>query len=68
MAYRVRERNALKKFAAIKMPELLLWDVRVTNTGNEWQLEPIPKVARKAFEALGLTPPTVLKSKPMGNI
>lgn len=72
MAYRVyerlRERNALKKFAAIKMPELLLWDVRVTNTGNEWQLEPIPKIARKAFEALGLTPPTVLKSEPMGNI
>lgn len=66
MVYRVYERlrelNVLTKFEVIKMPELLLCVVRVTNTGNEWQLEPIPKVTREALGTLGLTPPMVLKS------
>ena len=64
MAYKVHERlrdnKQDKNFAAVKMPELLLWDVRVTNSGNKWQLEPITKAARKAFNALGLTPPEIL--------
>ncbi|MBP5787652.1 MAG: hypothetical protein J6Y19_07550 [Kiritimatiellae bacterium] len=30
---------------------------RATNPGDGWHLEPIPKAAKKAFEALGLTPP-----------
>ncbi len=61
MAYRVYERlrqnGALKDFAAVKTPETYLWDVRATNAGDGWQLEPVPKAARKAFKALGLTPP-----------
>lgn len=61
MAYRVHERlrknGGLKDYAAVKMPETHLWDVRATDTGNGWQLEPVPKAAKKAFKALGLTPP-----------
>lgn len=64
MAYRVydalRKNNALKKYAAVKTPETYLWDVRATNAGDGWQLEPIPKASRKALEALGLTPPESL--------
>ena len=47
----------LKDFAAVKTPETYLWDVRATNAGDGWQLEPVPKAAKKAFKALGLTPP-----------
>ena len=61
MAYcvyeRLREHGALKDFAAVKTPETYLWDVRATNPGDGWQLEPIPKAAKKAFKALGLPPP-----------
>ena len=64
MAYRVynvlRKNGALKKYAAVKTPETYLWDVRVTNAGDGWQLEPVPKASRKALEALGLTPPETL--------
>ena len=75
MAYRVynvlRKNGALKRYAAVKTPETYLWDVRVTNVGDGWQLEPIPKASRKAIEALGLTPPETLPAapaatKPMG--
>ena len=47
----------MKEFPAVKTPETYRWDVRATNTGGGWQLEPIPKAAKKAFMALGLTPP-----------
>ena len=68
MAYRVynvlRKNGALKRYAAVKTPETYLWDVRVTNVGDGWQLEPIPKASRKAIEALGLTPPETLPAAP----
>lgn len=64
MAYRVynvlRKNGALKRYAAVKTPETYLWEVRVTNVGEGWQLEPIPKASRNALEALGLTPPESL--------
>jgi len=69
MAYRVyntlRENGALKKYAAVKTPETYLWEVRVTNVGEGWQLEPIPKASRNALEALGLTPPESLPGLPV---
>ena len=68
MAYRVynvlRRNGALKKYAAVKTPETYLWDVRATNVGDGWQLEPVPKTSRKALEALGLTPPDTLPPTP----
>ncbi len=64
MAYRVYERlkenKALKDFAAVKTPETFLWDVRASNAGGGWQLEPVPKAAKKAFKALGLDPPETI--------
>ena len=54
---RLKENKGLKDFAAVKTPETYLWDVRATNAGDGWQLEPVPKAAKKAFKALGLTPP-----------
>lgn len=67
MAYRVynvlRKNGALKKYAAVKTPEAYLWEVRVTNVGDGWQLEPIPKASRKALEALGLNPPEMIPEK-----
>lgn len=69
MAYRVyntlRKNGALKKYAAVKTPETYLWEVRVTNVGEGWQLEPIPKASRNALEALGLTPPESLPGLPV---
>lgn len=63
-AYRVYERlrdnGRLREHAAVKLLGNVLWDVRATNAGGGWQLEPIPKAARKAIEALGLLPPTSL--------
>ena len=63
-AYRVYERlrdnGRLREFAAVKLLGNVLWDVRATNAGGGWQLEPIPKAARQAIEALGLLPPTSL--------
>ena len=68
MAYRVyntlRKNGALKKYAAVKTPETYLWEVRVTNVGEGWQLEPIPKASRNALEALGLTPPENIPASP----
>ena len=75
MAYRVynvlRKNGALKRYAAVKTPETYLWDVRVTNVGDGWQLEPIPKASRNAIEALGLSAPETLPivpatTQPMG--
>ena len=57
-------RGALKRYAAVKTPEAYLWDVRVTNVGDGWRLEPIPKVSRNALEALGLTVPETLPAAP----
>ena len=71
MAYRVynvlRKNKALKKYAAVKTPETYLWDVRVTNVGDGWQLEPIPKSSRCALEALGLTAPETLPASDIPN-
>ena len=64
IAYRVYERlrdnGKLREYAAVKLLGNYLWDVRATNAAGTWQLEPIPKAARKAIEALGLVPPTSL--------
>ena len=54
---RLRLQKALDKYAASKLCDIL-WDVRVTNAGTRWQLEPIPKVSRKAIMAVGFQPPT----------
>ena len=66
VAYRVYERlrdnGKLRDYAAVKLLDQYLRDIRVTNAGGGWQLEPIPKASRKAIEALGLTPPTSLPS------
>lgn len=68
MAYRVysalRKNDALRKYAAVKTPETYLWDVRVTNVGDGWQLEPIPKASRGAIEAFGLKAPESLAAEP----
>jgi len=68
IAYRVygrlRDNGKLRDYAAVKLLGNYLWDVRATNAGGGWQLEPIPKAARKAIEALGLTPPTSLPAPP----
>ncbi len=70
IAYRVYERlrdnGRLREYAAVKMLDNYLRDVRVSNVGDGWRLEPIPKTARKAIEALGLTPPDSLPgARPM---
>ena len=70
IAYRVYERlrdnGRLREYAAVKMLDNYLRDVRASNAGDGWRLEPIPKAARKAIEALGLTPPASLPgARPM---
>lgn len=62
IAYRIYERlkksGAIKEYAVQKTMEHLLKDIRVTRLGDaEWQLEPVPKAARLALEAIGLTLP-----------
>jgi hypothetical protein len=62
LAYRIFERlkksMKSKEVAVQKTLELLLKDIRVTRFGDgEWQLEPVPKAARLALDALGLTLP-----------
>jgi transposase len=62
MAYRVyarlKENGWLKEYAVQKTLEHLLKDIRVTRYGDGgWQLEPVPKAARLALEAIGLTLP-----------
>ena len=56
---RLRLHKSLDRYAASKLCDIL-WDVRVTNAGPQWQLEPIPKVSRKAIMAVGFQPPTTL--------
>lgn len=72
MAYRVynvlRKNGALKRYAAVKTPETYLWEIRVTNVGEGWQLEPIPKSSRNALEALGLALPENLPATPQTTI
>ena len=70
IAYRVYERlrdnGRLREYAAVKMLDNYLRDVRASNVGDGWRLEPIPTAARKAIEALGLTPPASLPgARPM---
>jgi hypothetical protein len=62
IAYRLYERlkkNAsLKEFAVQKTLEHLLKDIRVSRLGEDsFQLEPVPKAARLAINALGLNLP-----------
>ncbi len=63
MAYRIYERlkqnGKLKEYAVQKTMEHLLKDIRVTRYGDtgQWQIEPVPKAARLALEAIGLTLP-----------
>jgi len=62
VAYRVYERlrknGRLKDYAVQKTLEHLLKDIRVSRFGDEmWQMEPVPKAARLALEAVGLTMP-----------
>lgn len=56
---RLRNNKALSKYAASKICDIL-WDVRTTNAGKQWQLEPIPKMSRKAILAMGFQPPTTV--------
>ena len=56
---RLRLHKSLDRYAASKLCDIL-WDVRATNAGPQWQLEPIPKVSRKAIMAVGFQPPTTL--------
>jgi transposase len=62
MAYRVyarlRDNDALSKYAVVKTLQNLLWDIRATNAGGKWELEPVPKAARLAIESMGLEIPT----------
>ncbi len=62
MAYRVyarlRDNDALSKYAVVKTLQNLLWDIRATNAGGKWELDPVPKAARLAFESMGLEIPT----------
>ena len=60
VAYRIYDRlkknGRLKDYAVQKTLEHLLKDIRVTRfAGNQWQLEPVPKTARLALEAIGLS-------------
>ena len=62
MAYRFQDRlqrnGWLKQYAVQKTLEHLLKDIRATRFGSgAWQLEPVPKAARLALEAIGLTLP-----------
>ena len=64
-AYRIYDRlkknGRLKEFAVQKTLEHLLKDIRVTRFHEDsWQLEPVPKAARLALEAIGL----ILPDKP----
>ena len=61
-AYRIYDRlkknGMLKEYAVQKTLEHLLKDIRSTRFGDgEWQLEPVPKAARLALDAIGLTLP-----------
>ncbi len=53
---RLRTNNTLSKYAASKMCDIL-WDIRTTNAGGGWQIEPIPKLSRLAIKAMGLQSP-----------
>ena len=53
---RLKEHRSLDKYAASKVCDVL-WDVRVTNAGAKWQMEPVPKMSRKTMNAVGLQPP-----------
>ncbi|MGN0844108.1 MAG: hypothetical protein ACI4QT_02655 [Kiritimatiellia bacterium] len=68
MAYRVynvlKKNGALKRYAAVKTPETYLWEIRVTNVGEGWKLEPVQKSSRNALEALDLTLPENLPATP----
>jgi hypothetical protein len=62
IAYRVyallKKNGGLKEYAVQKTFEHLLKDIRATSVEEGiWQLEPIPKSARLALEAMGLPPP-----------
>ena len=65
MAYRVyarlRDNDALSKYAVVKTLQNLLWDVRATNATGKWELEPVPKAARLAIESMGLDIPTTVE-------
>jgi hypothetical protein len=59
IAYRVYDKlkrnGKLKEYAVQKTMEHLLKDIRVSRIGDEpWQLEPVPKTARLAVEAIRL--------------
>ena len=67
IAYRVYERlkknNKLKEYAIQKTLEHLLKDIRATRFGSDkWQLEPVPKVARLALEAIGVCLPEAIST------
>lgn len=53
---KLKMQHTLDKFAASKICDIL-WDVRVTNANQKWQLEPVPKASRKAIMAVGLQVP-----------
>lgn len=67
IAYRFYERlknnNMLKAYAVQKTLEFLLKDIRVTRLCDKdpWQIEPVPKAARLALEALDLQLPETVQ-------
>ena len=55
---RLKKNGMLKEYAVQKTLEHLLKDIRATRFGDgEWQMEPVPKAARLALDAIGLTLP-----------
>ena len=55
---RLKKNGKIKDYAVQKTLEHLLKDIRVSRFGNEqWQLEPVPKAARLALDAIDLTIP-----------
>ena len=53
---RLKGQKSLDKYASSKVCDVL-WDVRVTNAGAKWQMEPVPKMSRRTMNAVGLQPP-----------
>ena len=46
----------LNKYSASGIGDIL-WDVRVSNAGGDWQIEPVPKCAGNAIDATGNSVP-----------
>ncbi|MGN0844110.1 MAG: hypothetical protein ACI4QT_02665 [Kiritimatiellia bacterium] len=54
----------MKRHAAVKTLETCIRKNRVTNIGEEWQLEAISKSLCNAFDVLGLPIPEIFPQHP----